>query len=215
MIFRESSRDWLFVSVVTILVIGANLPNQLSGAFSFDRRILLAALIGMVVVLLVRYIRIALVLAIFVLAIGANVPDRIALEFGIFKPIVLATLVVIVAIPIANQLLKMIPTGNEARHLARSSSGLRMLFSYALQGKASMVQTLVKAGVNVNGCTVSGVTPLMAAAQRGHWKAVEVLVDAGANVNARDSRGRTALLFAESKGFNQTAAYLKGAGCVV
>ena len=177
MVFRESSRDWLFVSVVTVLVIGANLPNPLSGAFGFDKRILLAVLIGMVVVLLVKYIRITLVLSILILAIGANLPDRIALEFGIYRPIVLITLLVIVAIPIANNLLKLIPTGNEASHAARNSNGLRMLFSYALQGKASMVRTLIKAGVNVNGCTMSGVTPLMAAAQRGHWKAVEVLVD--------------------------------------
>ena len=76
-----------------------------------------------------------------------------------------------------------------------------------------MVKTLFNAGVNVNGCTVSGVTPLMAAAQNGHLVVAEALVVAGARVNARDSRGHTALAYANNSGFHETAAYLKGAGC--
>lgn len=212
MLLKEGSRDWWFVAAVVVLSIGANLPESITHQFSFDRRILLLSLVAIVVVSLVKYLRLTLVIVTLALALGANLPPKLAQEFGVDPVIMFFSLFVLVLIPLANRLLKFIPTGLEAKHISKSSHGLKLLFTAAMKGDVPVVQRLVDVGVNVNGRTVSGLTPLMAAASRGYSDIVELLIHAGAEVNSKDNRGRTALLLAESLGFSRTVAFLKRAG---
>jgi ankyrin repeat protein len=67
----------------------------------------------------------------------------------------------------------------------------------AKDGRASVIDPLVKAGADVNGRTSNGTTPLMFAAASGSMNAVMALVDRGADVNAKEPvRGFTAIMFA-------------------
>jgi len=67
----------------------------------------------------------------------------------------------------------------------------------AKDGRASVVDPLVKAGADVNGRTTNGTTALMFAAASGSVDAVMALVDRGADVNAKEPvRGFTAIMFA-------------------
>jgi truncated hemoglobin YjbI len=64
----------------------------------------------------------------------------------------------------------------------------------ALEGAASVVRALVKAGADVNaGDGVKRCTALHMAARRGHVEIAEALLDCGADLEARDSAGDTPL----------------------
>ena len=212
MLLKEGSRDWWFVGAVVLLSIGANLPESITQRFSFDKRILLIFLAAIVVVSLVKYLRMALVVVTLALTLGANLPPKLAEEFGVDPAIMFFSLFVLILIPLANRLIKFIPTGYEAKHVSKSSHGLKLLFTASMKGDVPVVQRLVEVGVNVNGRTVSGLTPLMAAASRGYSDIVELLIHSGSEVNSKDNRGRTALLLAESLGYSRTVAFLKRAG---
>ena len=215
MLLKEGAKDWWFVAAVVLLSVGANLPDSITQQFAFDKRILTICLVAIVVISLVKYLRLALVIVTLVLALGANLPPKLAEEFGVDPAIMFFALFVLILIPLANRLIKLIPTGLEAKHVSKSGHGLKLLFTASMKGDVPVVQRLVDAGVNVNGRTVSGLTPLMAASSRGYADIVELLLAAGAEVNSKDNRGRTALLLSESLGFTRTAAFLKRAGGIV
>jgi len=210
-VLRESSRDvWLLIMVVLISV-AANLPDEWAGAYTIDKKYLLAALTLVVAVSLIRYVRLTLVLVTVVLVVGANLPKELANQFGIDQLVLLITLMVMVAAAISYRLLKM-PTGLEPQHIAATSYGAKALFSSVLKGNIGAVGQLIGSGVNVNIRTVSGKTPLMAASYKGYSDIVQMLLDAGANVHVADSKGNTALKVAERMGFSRVATLLKMAG---
>jgi ankyrin repeat protein len=67
----------------------------------------------------------------------------------------------------------------------------------AKDGRAAVIEPLVRAGADVNGRTSNGTTPLMFAAASGNMSAVMALVDRGADVNAKEPvRGFTPIMFA-------------------
>lgn len=210
-LLRESSRDWLLVVVVALLVIGANLPVEWSDVISVDRRYFIFGLIAVVGVALVRYLKFALLLVVVFLAIGANLPAEIAKEFGIDPQIMLIGLVAMVIISLSNKIWKL-PTGLEKTGRPPTLHGAAALFTAVLKGRIAVVQTLLKQGVNVNTRTVSGKTPLMAAAYKGYSDIVQVLLDHGADARVRDGRGDTALKMAKRGGYNRVVDVLKAAG---
>jgi ankyrin repeat protein len=93
----------------------------------------------------------------------------------------------------------------------------------AKDGRASVIDPLVKAGADVNGRTSNGTTPLMFAAASGSMNAVMALVDRGADVNAKEPvRGFTAIMFAAASdrapvvnGLAQRGANLRATTSVV
>src|SRR5215467_14416356 len=73
------------------------------------------------------------------------------------------------------------------------------MFMAAKNGNATIIQMLLKAGVNPNSTDTNGTTALMYAAISGKPEATKVLLDHGANANARDfTNGQTAMMFAAS-----------------
>ncbi len=80
-----------------------------------------------------------------------------------------------------------------------------------------MVQTLIKAGADVNAAMKDhGWTPLMAGAYyTGDIELIRMLLAAKAQVNAKMSDGRTAEFLANQKGYNQIVAILKNRESVV
>jgi len=210
-LLRESSRDWLLVALVALLAVGANLPADWVDTFSIDRRLFIIGLIAVVGVALVRYLKFALLLVVVFLAIGANLPAEIASEFGIDPQIMLIGLVAMVVVSLSNKIWKM-PTGLDKSGRSATAHGAAALFTAVLKGRISVVQTLLKQGVNVNTRTVSGKTPLMAAAYRGYSDIVQLLIENGADANIRDARGESALKIAARGGYTRVGEILKAAG---
>jgi ankyrin repeat protein len=85
---------------------------------------------------------------------------------------------------------------------ATNRSGATPMFLATLNGSASMIDTLLKAGVDPNTPVLSrGETPLMMASRTGKVDAVRLLLDRGARVDAaEDLRGTTALMWAAEQG---------------
>jgi ankyrin repeat protein len=104
-----------------------------------------------------------------------------------------------------------------ARVSTRTREGVMPLQLAAINGSASMVDRLLKAGADANGSlTPAGDTAVMMAARTGAIGAIRVLVEAGANVNARETwGGTTALMWAVSEGHADAARLLIGAGADV
>lgn len=209
---RKWLRDWGLVGVVTLMSVGANLPEEFAREWGIDRKFLLGGLITLVGVSLIRYLKFTLVLVVAILAVGANLPKEMAQSLGVNRDIMLFALVAMVVISLASRVFKM-PTGLEVQPKRRSGQhGAIALFHAVTRGHVSVVQQLLKAGVNVNVRTSDGVTPLMAAAGKGYSDLVKVLLDHGANANAVDGSGSTALKIALDHGYTRTAEILRDAG---
>jgi uncharacterized protein len=85
---------------------------------------------------------------------------------------------------------------SEPRAQYRPEGGLTPLF-YAIRGGCQeCVETLLKAGANVNMPTPEGVTPLMSAIDNLHYGMARYLLGHGANPNTWDWYGRTPLFVA-------------------
>jgi len=209
-ILRESSRDWLFVGIVALLALGSNLPDELTQAFSIDKRYLLVGLMAIVGVSLVRYLKFSLILVVAILAMGANMPQDLAAKFGIDTNILLLALVAMIVMSLSNRLLKL-PTGLEKQQGAKSTHGAAALFNAIVNGRLATVEALIAAGANVNVRTVNGTTPVMVAASKGYSDIVKVLLDQGSDPGAKKSDGVTALAIAEHGGFSRTADVLRRA----
>ena len=77
------------------------------------------------------------------------------------------------------------------------------------------LQTLIKAGANVNAKDNNGSTALIYAtkAKSGNYEGiVSVLLKAGADVNAKDNDGKTAIKLAQEAGNTKIVELLKAAG---
>lgn len=68
------------------------------------------------------------------------------------------------------------------------------------KGNVREVDSLLKAGADVNASGNDGKTPLMVAAKKGHSDIALLLINKGAEVNATNSNGTTALMFFSAHG---------------
>lgn len=204
------TRDIVLIAIVAMMSIGANLPEGTMAQFGINQTYLLIGLVAVVAVSLVRYLKFTLVLVIAILAVGANLPADLAREFGVDTQIMLFALFAMVATSFANYLVRL-PKGVKPIARINSTHGSRTLCQAASKGHASMVYSLISAGINPNFKDEKGQLPLVVAAASGQALVVKLLLDNGAEVTARDGAGQTALEAASKAGFSQTALLLKNA----
>lgn len=209
-IFLESRKDWYLVVLVVLLAIGANLPTTITEKFYVNNNLLLAALAGIVVVSLVRYLKFTLLLVVVILAIGANLPGQLAAELGVDKHLFIVALGAMVCVSFANKYLKL-DTGLNKKTGSPAVHGATALFKAISYGRLSAAESLLQNGVNVNVRTVSQITPLILAASKGYTDIVKLLLDYGADPDVKGRGGMTALKFAESQGFTRVAELLERA----
>lgn len=203
--------DIFMVAMVIVMSMAANLPDTYQ--VNFDRRILLAALMGIVLVSLIKYLKFALILVVVVLSVGANLPEHMASEFNVNPSVMLFALIAMIIVSLANQVFKL-PSGLEQQERSTDASehGGTALFSAISKGRIATVKTILNQGVNVNIRTKSDQTPLMFAAHKGYADVVQFLIERGAEIDSKDKDGRTALSFASSKGYTRVVDILKGSG---
>lgn len=208
------TKDLVLVVLVTLMSIAANAPDDWAAMVGVERKYLLIGLIAVVAVSLVRYLKFTLILVIGILAAGANLPAEIARELNVDAQIMLFALVAMVATSFVNFILKL-PKGVKPIAQINSSHGARTLCQAAVKGHASMVYSLISAGINPNFPDENGNLPLVLAAGHGHALVVKLLIDNGANVAAKDKAGLSALDAATRGGFTQTALIVKNAQLAV
>lgn len=204
------TKDIGLVGLVTLMSIGANLPESFMATMGINQTYLLVGLVAVVAVSLVRYLKFTLVLVIAILAVGANMPNELAREIGVDPQIMLFALVAMVATSLINFIIKL-PKGVKPIAQINSAHGSRTLCHAASKGHASMVYSLISAGINPNFKDEKGQLPLVVAAASGQALVVKLLLDNGADVAAKDGSGITAIEAASKAGFSQTALLLKNA----
>lgn len=202
--------EWVLLGIVALLSVAVNLPGHWVPAW-LEQKYLLYALVLVLAAMLVRYRGLALVLVIGALTVGANLPRVWAEDIGVHQDVMLVALVAVIILSFLNYVIKL-PKG--ARPLVRlqNENGARALCNAAYKGRASMVYTLISAGIDVNVRDSHGNTPLILAGSQGHRDVVKMLLDNGADANAKDGRGRTALRWALDRRYSRTAILLQHAG---
>ena len=188
------NKDYLLLGIVTLMSVGANLPEQYVSMSGIDRKLLVIGLLLVVSIALVRYSKFALVLAIGILAVGANLPEEIALALNVEPRILMLTLVLIVLFSLANRMFKL-PSGLDKPDNAHQE-GSKALFSAIAKGRLDIASRLINAGANINGRSQQGYTALMIAASHGHDDIVSLLLDRGVDLTTVDADGRNALQIA-------------------
>lgn len=204
------TKDFALVGLVSLMSIGANLPESFVATIGLNQTYLLIGLVAVVAVSLVRYLKFTLVLVIAILAVGANMPQELAKEIGVDPQIMLFALLAMVGTSLVNLVIKL-PKGVKPIAQINSTHGSRTLCHAASKGHASMVYSLISAGINPNFKDEKGQLPLVVAAATGQALVVKLLLDNGAEVTARDGSGMTAIEAANKAGFSQTALLLKNA----
>jgi hypothetical protein len=193
------NKDYMLLAVVTVMSIGANLPDKFIGLSGVDRKILVGGLLLVVTIALVRYSKLALVLAVVILAIGANLPYEIAGALSVEPRILMLTLAAIVLFSLANRLLKL-PSGLDRQQGFTSDEGAQALFRAIANRRIRIARRIIDAGTNVNARSRQGYTALMIAASHGHDEIVRLLLNKGADLTAVDAEGRNALQIAREAG---------------
>jgi len=189
------NKDYLLLGIVSIMSIGANLPDKLIALNGVDRKLLVIGLLLVVTIALVRYSKFALVLAVGILAIGANLPEEISRVLNIEPRILMLTLVAIVLFSLANRFFKL-PSGLDREQGVAHKEGSKALFSAIANGRIEIASRLIEAGANINGRSHQGYTALMIAASHGQDDIVHLLLNKGADLTTVDSDGRNALQIA-------------------
>ncbi|MBB3912434.1 ankyrin repeat domain-containing protein [Sphingomonas desiccabilis] len=109
-----------------------------------------------------------------------------------------------------------VASGSQASALPSAERRQELLFDAARLGRVDMIETLVKAGADVDGYDKRGFTPLILAAYNGQKEAVEALLERGADPCRPDAgQGNTAQMGVAFKGDDAIAARLLKTPCNV
>ena len=141
---RIMKKDYLLLGIVSLMSIGANLPDNFIALNGVDRKLLMIGLLLVVTIALVRYSKFALVLAVGILAVGANLPQEIASTLNIDPRILMLTLAAIVIFSLANRMFKL-PSGLDKKQGFTHGEGSKALFAAIANGRIERSQAVESA----------------------------------------------------------------------
>jgi len=190
------SSEVLILLAASVMSFLANLPDHML-ANMVDRRALLAALTGLVVVAMFRYLQIFLLLTITILAVGANLPTDLAVSLGISQITLIVVLGILIVISLLNRAVKLLPIGGMTA-VSEATNERQLLLSAIELGDMTTIQRLLAINVNVN-FTENGTTPLHLAAEGGYPEIVRLLMRYGADYRIKNSEGKTPLEISQVK----------------
>jgi ankyrin repeat protein len=205
-------RELILMGLITITAVLANLPREyVEDTLGISSQLLLAVLAIAVIIGLFLYLRFGLFVAVVLLIAGANMPEQIAEGLNISKiPIVLA-LVAMVGVGLINYMVKMLPTGLEAKPKEKSPEGVRALFYGIEKNNLIYTQKVLSMNFDANLHHDNGYTPLAYAAMKGNPQMVELLLRNGADPSQVTKDGDTAVELALRMGHAEVADLLKRA----
>jgi ankyrin repeat protein len=106
--------------------------------------------------------------------------------------------------------LNLLPNGATiAAARSEEAMGATAFFNAVMKNRVSMVDSLVKTGMDVNTRNGNGATALMVAVHSGHVDMVRALLARGADVTARDCKGHTAAEIAANAGHGEIVQVLQ------
>ncbi len=211
-------RDMILTGLITIAAVLVNLPNEyVEDTLGLSHNTLVAVLAVSVIFGLFLYLKFFFFLAVVVLIAGANMPEQIAegvsdvTGFTISKVPIVLSLVVMVGIALINYVIKLLPTGLEAKPKERSLEGIRALF-YAIE-KSNLVyaQKVLSMNFDPNLHHDNGYTALAYAAAKGSTPMIELLLRNGSDPSQVTKEGDTAVELALRFGHGEVADLLKRA----
>ncbi len=196
-----TNRELIALLAVSGLSFLANMPEQYGHA-AIDRRLLLGALVGVVVVGLFRHLQVLLLVIISVLAIGANLPNEIAHDLGISQGALLAALGTLIALTLLNRKLDLLPLTADDRYetpdtgdatlMGHMGHARQFMLTAIAKGDIATLRTLLAMKASVN-FVYNGTTPLHLATEKGYSNIVKLLLDHGADFLAINAAGQTPL----------------------
>jgi len=205
-------RDLILVGIIVILAVVVNLPQEYVEEVLGISRGTLVAVLGIAVIAgLFIALKFGLFVVVILLIAGANMPEQIAEGLSISRvPIVLA-LVALVGVGLINYMVKLLPTGLEAKPREKSPEGVRALF-YAIE-KSNLVyaQKVLSMNFDANLLHENGYTPLAYAAMKGSLPMIELLLRNGADPTMVTKEGDTPVELALRMGHSEVADILKKA----
>jgi ankyrin repeat protein len=106
--------------------------------------------------------------------------------------------------------LNLLPNGSRVE-MPRSSDdyGATALFNAILKMRVSMVESLLKHGIDINIRNSDGMTPLMAAASTGNMQIIRIILAKGADTHAISTLGENAGEMAARMGHTEAAKLLR------
>lgn len=153
---------WMLFLAVTILALGANLPEQLSSVVNVDPVIMVATLVALVFVSLLNHI-----FKLLPTDVAANRTDSSQSRKAILEAIKTGNL---------GKLKRLIKMNVEVNFMQDGTSPAHLV---AEQGNNEMMQALLDYGVNLNVINRDGLTPLEVATAFGFNNTVEVIKNSG------------------------------------
>jgi hypothetical protein len=206
---QVKSSELIILIAASAMSLLANLPEDMLGDL-VDKKMLLIALTGLIVVAMFRYLQMFLLILITILAIGANLPTELAAALGISKMALIVSLGALIAAALLNRAVRLLPMGSDAASSENPDEHQSMLEAIAKGDQVSLHRMLVM-NRDVN-FTENGTTPLHLAAEKGYPDIVRLLIKFGADFRKKNAQGKTALEIALSKKkFIQTTEILHSA----
>src|SRR5687767_7873199 len=209
---RLRIRELILMGLITITAVLANLPEEyVSETLGINPDALIAVLAIAVIIGLFLYLKFGVFVAVVLLIAGANMPEQIAEGLNVSKvPIVLA-LVALVGVGLVNYLVKLMPTGLEARPKEKSPEGIRALFYAVEKNNVVYAQKVLSMNFDPNLQHDNGYTPLAYAAMKGSVPMVELLLRNGASAAQVTKEGDTPVELALRFGHADVADVLRQA----
>jgi ankyrin repeat protein len=202
------STEFFLFSLVVLLSIAANLPQEdLGGVIS--QQMLLIVLAAVVVVALFRYLRLLAFLCVLTLAIGANLPERLSESLGVSQLVMLIFLGIIILISALNKLLKL-PTDRAqvvAPKVDTDEAHKAIMIAISI-GNVKRLRWLISHNMEINFID-NGLSPALLAAEKGNSEIMQLLIYHGADLNVPNADGKTPYDVALAHGFNRTAEIIK------
>ncbi|HLP96953.1 MAG TPA: adenylate/guanylate cyclase domain-containing protein [Sideroxyarcus sp.] len=190
--------------IVSLLALGANLPDEMIGNL-VDRNMLLVVLVTTVFISLFRYLKLMLFLTVSVLAIGANLPEQLADQLGLNRnAMIVASGMLVVMALLYKWYYRQQPEAATAQdefeataevpvadsHLRDSVDSRFSVLSAIMNGDFAALHQLLITDVEVN-FSQDGYIPLLLAIEKGNVDIVLLLLTHGAKLRIKNQYGLT------------------------
>ena len=205
MLSKFKSGDIWLLFIVSLMALGANLPDNIIGNL-VDRNLLLVALVVTVFISLFRYLKFMLFLTVSVLAIGANLPEQLADQLGLSQTAFIIASGLLVAVALLYKIYQQRKTesetadkaGDEATveaevavsHLRDTVESRNYVLSAIMNGDFATLHQLLVSDVEVN-FSQDGRIPIFFAVERGNADIVLLLLLHGAKLKIKNQFGLT------------------------